>query len=201
MRSVLTCMMLVPTLLSAAPSNDEALVSRITDLERRYALLEARVRGMEDRVHANKVSVLPESTAPTAAPASAPAPAPATMRANTGMIAVSLLEKNIDDNGSTAKTRSLNFMLMFTNNLGRELSAFVGDLRIKDASGALLFSVELPVELSIGAGKQASWLGAVDLSVTDPKQSKILSVDKSDLMVEFMPKEVTYADGGRDRMK
>ena len=207
-RSLCLLTIALPAILWAAPpSADEAIVSRLTELERKYALLEARVRGMEDRVNQTKVSNMPASSAAPSTPAQqtpstvSGAPAPSARIATPNMIAASLVEKKPDDNASNGDTKQLNFMLMFTNNTGRGLSAFSGDLRFRDATGALLFSVELPVELDISTGKQASWLGAIDLNTKDAKQAKLFGADRSALSVEFIPKTITYADGTSEHLK
>ncbi|MBN1458349.1 MAG: hypothetical protein JXA57_02350 [Armatimonadetes bacterium] len=95
----------------------------------------------------------------------------------------------------------ITFTFSFTNQLPKDVRAFTGTVVFTDLFDRVLYSVNLTYNDVIGAGKSATWVGAVDYNQFDGDLRRLRNAEPKDLKVSFVLEKVVYPDGTKEEFE
>lgn len=159
-------------------------------LENRVSLLEAKVRELELRL--SRI----ENPAATATP-SAP---PESISPPNKQMSITLLNKNFHQADYSAGDSGdrIDFVFQFTNHLGKDIRAFTGVVIFKDLFERIILRMGITDERGIRSGGTSQWKGGMEYNQFEEQSTRLLKIEKNDLIVEFLLKQVIYSDGTRE---
>jgi len=89
-------------------------------------------------------------------------------------------------------------IFQFKNNLEKEIRAFTGKVIFKDLFDRQIIGFSTTVEKKIKTGDTAKYTGTIHFNQFLSNHNRFRSIDKKDLIVDFVLDKVIYADGTKE---
>jgi len=165
-----------------------------SSLHDKLALLETRLKALEDLLRSAKPATLspsPPDRAPATSPASTAPP-----------VQVSLVGKTFHkaDYSRGDGGDRIDFKLTFKSNLDKDIRAIRGALVFSDLFEAEIMRVTLTDETGIPARGTAEWAGGIGYNQFLPPHQRLLGIAPHDMSVAFEAESIIYSDGTREKL-
>lgn len=164
------------------PQQKPPLENRVDFLETKIKELELRLSRIEQP--ATKVATAPRQSG----------------NAQSKKISINLLDKKFhkaDFNAGDSGDR-INFAFEFTNHLEKDIRAFTGVVIFKDLFERAILKMGMTDEQGIRSNVTNQWRGGIEYNQFKDEHNRLLSIEKNDLITEFILEKVIYVDGTRE---
>ncbi len=158
-------------------------------LENRVDFLEAKIKELELRLSRIEQSATKVLTAPRQS-----------VNVQNNKISINLLDKKFhtaDYNAGDSGDR-IDFAFEFTNHLEKDVRAFNGSVIFKDLFERSILKMGMTDERGIRSNATSQWIGGIKYNQFKDEHNRLLSVEKNDLITEFILEKVIYVDGTRE---
>lgn len=116
------------------------------------------------------------------------------------LVTVSMMSKSYHQasySGNDVEDR-IDFVLIFSSNLTKDIKAFKGKLVIKDLFDEEIAIINFTDETGIRLGNKYEWRGGIEFDKFSEQHRRLVSISSNDVMVSFILEKVLYSDGNRE---